>query len=202
MKKAILASLLGVTFFFAGLVATFFSMPYIAPELVERVQFELDSLAMVADGSMDSLMEAQRIQDSLRALEIERPVNNMLVGLRDSLDQVNELLASEQQVKTDLMARIEEIEMGWKKLQEKYDEARQLSGTLAKLEDNELEALLSQLEPDVIESMYLEASSRNRTRLLQMLPADKAAQLVHTLADPSNTFTSDANPEANPLNQE
>ena len=202
MKKAILASLLGVTCFIGGLIATFYAMPYIAPDLVERVRYEMDSLAMVADGSMDSLLEAQRVQDSLRALEIARPVNDMLAGLRDSLDQVNRALESEQAAKEDLMARIAAIETAWKQLQEKYDEARKLSGTLARLEDKELAELLSRLEPDVIESMYVEASPRNRTRLLQMLPADKAARLVHTLADPGAPFTSDANPDRNPLDQQ
>ena len=202
MKKAILGSLLGVTFFVVGLVATFFAMPYLAPDMVERVRHELDSLAMVADGSLDSLMEVRRVEDSLRALEIAKPVNGMLVGLRDSLDFMTQALAIEQLAKADLMERVAAIEARWKALQDKYDEARQLSGTLSKLEDNELANLLTKLEPDVIESMYVEASARNRTRLLQMLPADKAAELVQALADPSDSFISDGNPDTNPLNQD
>ena len=100
-----------------------------------------------------------------------------------------------------LLAKVQSMEERWKALQAKYDEAKQMSGTLTKLEDSELAALLENLDADVLESLYIEASSRNRTRLLQMMPAEKAASLVNTLTSPGTTFSASTTPALGLPNQ-
>ena len=191
MKQVIIAVLATVTFFIVGIIATYFAMPMVSPELVERAQWRIDSLQMVKDGTFpDSLLNPDdtMIDTSL----LSRPLNTMLVGLRDSLSQMHSSLGSEMESKEALMEKVKSMEERWEALQAKYDEAKLMSGTLAKLEDNELSALLESLEADVIESLYIEASARNRTRLLQMMPADKAASLVNTLTAPGVAFSATA----------
>ncbi len=107
----------------------------------------------------------------------------------------------EEAGKATLLARVQDMESRWEALESKYDEAKQMSSTISKMEDNELSALLSRLEDDVLESLYLEASARTRARLLQMLPADKAAILVDKHTDPSGTFTTDSKPDLDPTKQ-
>lgn len=206
MKKALIAGGVSIAFFAVGLIATYFAMPAIAPELVASVQHRLDSLAMAQQASIagvipDSLNQAMMMTDSTGAPVYTEPMPDVLAGLRDSLQQLQGYIDMEEAGKATLLARVQEMESRWEALEAKYDEAKQMSSTISKMEDNELSALLSRLEDDVLESLYLEASARNRARLLQMLPAEKAATLVDKLTDPSNTFTTDANPDADPTKQ-
>lgn len=192
MKKAIIASLATTVFFIVGIAATYFAMPMISPELVERAQVRIDSIRMVKNGTYpDSLLNPED-ESPIDTSMLAKPLNTMLAGLRDSVQTVHTSLDNEMATKEALIAKIEELEQRWQTLQTKYDEAKHMSDTLTKLEDNELKALLTNLQPDVIESLYLESSARNRTRLLQMLPSDKAAQLVSSLASPSQPFATGA----------
>lgn len=191
MKKAIIAVLATVTFFLIGIFATYFAMPMLSPELVERAQFRLDSLQMIKDGTYpDSLLAEE--ENMIDPAMLSKPLNTMLTGLRDSLENLHSSLGTEMQSNEALMQKVASMEERWNALQAKYDEAKQMSGTLAKLEDNELAELLKSLDADVIESLYVEASARNRTRLLQMMPPDKAASLVNTLTSPAPSFAVDA----------
>lgn len=203
MNKPVLAILVSIVFFIVGLTATYFAMPMIAPEMVDEVQQRLDSLAEVESKllAMDSLMIAGMMPDSLMGADsLQYP--GMLVGLRDSLSLLMNRLEMEQQEKDTLLMRIQDMEQKWVELAAKYAEAGQMSNTITKLEDKELANLLEKLDDDVLESMYIEASARNRARLLQMLPADKAANLVNRLTDPSFSLTTDASPDKDPSQQE
>ena len=203
MNKPVLAILVSIVFFIVGLSATYFAMPMIAPEMVDEVQHRLDSLAEAERKmlAMDSLMAAGMMPDSLMAPDSLASAN-LLMGLRDSLSLLMNSLEQEQQEKDTLLMRIQNMEQKWIELAAKYAEAGQMSNTITKLEDKELSELLAQLDEDVLESMYIEASARNRARLLQMLPAEKAANLVNRLTDPSFSLTSDAAPDTDPTQQE
>jgi flagellar motility protein MotE (MotC chaperone) len=204
MKKALIAVGVSFAFFAVGLVAMYFAMPAIAPELVETVQQRLDSLMMPPPEltmAADSLMRPPLRTDSTAAQPVYPPMTDVLVGLRDSLQRLQRSIDEENEEKAMLLRRVEQIEQRWSSLEVKYDEASQMSNTITKMEDKELADLLSRLEDDVLESLYVEASARNRARLLQMLPAEKAATLVDKLTDPSNTFTSDSDPDRDPTNQ-
>lgn len=201
MNKPVLAIIVSVVFFIVGLAATYFAMPAIAPEKVEQVQNRLDSLAAANDGIVtteDSLEIS--MADSLAAVDSAQRVS-MLAGLRDSLNLLITRLEVEQGQKDTLLLRIQNMEQRWIELAARYAEASQMSNTITKMEDKELAALLNKLDDDVLESMYIEASARNRARLLQMLPADKAATLVNRLTDPSFSLTSDSSPEKDPTQQ-
>ena len=196
MKKAIIAVLATISFFSIGIFATYFAMPVLAPDIVEREQHRLDSLEMVKNGTYPDSLLALEDENMIDTSMLAKPLNSMLTGLRDSLHNLHSSLGSEMQSKEALIAKVQDMEDRWKALQDKYDEARQMSGTLAKLEDGELSDLLENLDADVLESLYLEASVRNRTRLLQMMPAEKAAGLVNTLTAPGLTFAAGSKPAA------
>ena len=202
MNKPLLAIIVSVVFFIVGLAATYLAMPAIAPEKVEKVQNRLDSLAQVEMELLaaDSLGSSSMMADSSFAADSLQS-NSLLTGLRDSLSLLNDRLSQEQLQKDTLLIRIQTMEQRWVELAARYAEASQMSSTITKLEDKELAALLGQLEDDVLESMYIEASARNRARLLQMLPAEKAATLVHRLTDPSFSLTSDSEPDKDPSQQ-
>ena len=158
MKKAIIAVLATVTLFTIGIFATFYAMPVLNPELVEQTQHRLDSLRMVKDGTYPDSLLALEEESPIDTSMLAKPLNTMLAGLRDSLNTLHASLDSEQETKEALVAKVQNMEERWAALQEKYDEAKQMSGTLAKLEDNELADLLESLDADVLESLYLEAS--------------------------------------------
>lgn len=201
MKKAIIAVLATATFFLVGTFATYFAIPKFSPDMAERAQWRADSIRMVKDGTFpDSLLNPEDY-DMIDTSLLSRPLNTMLVGLRDSLSELHTSLGTEMESKEALMEKVQNMEARWEALQAKYDEAKLMSGTLAKLEDNELSDLLETLEDDVIESLYIEASARNRTRLLQMMPADKAASLVNTLTAPGVAFSATAAPTGGLPNQ-
>ncbi len=194
MKKAIIAILATTTLFILGIFATFYTMPYIAPDLVEQTQWRIDSTRMMKDGTFpDSLLNPVEVWP-IDTVTLARPLNVLLTGLRDSLGTVQNSLGTEIVTKDSLLARVLEMEKRWDMLQAKYDEARQMSSTIAKLEDGELADLLATLDDEVLESLYVEASARNRTRLLQMMPAEKAAILVNALTNPGQNFTSATQP--------
>ena len=202
MNKPVLAIIVSVVFFIVGLAATYLAMPAIAPEKVEEVQSYLDSLSAAEEAllSADSSGVPGMMADSL-LLSDSLGAPSLLTGLRDSLNILIARLEEEQVEKDTLRMRIQSMEQRWIELAAKYAEAGQMSNTITKLEDKELSALLSKLDDDVLESMYIEASARNRARLLQMLPSEKAAVLVNRLTDPSFSLTSDSDPEKDPTQQ-
>ncbi len=201
MKNAIIAVLATVSFFIVGIFATYFAMPMLSPDLVERAQYRLDSLEMVANGTYPDSLLALEEENMIDTSMLAKPLNTMLAGLRDSLSTLHASLGTEMESNESLLAKVQSMEERWKALQAKYDEAKQMSGTLTKLEDSELAALLENLDADVLESLYIEASSRNRTRLLQMMPAEKAASLVNTLTSPGTTFSASTTPALGLPNQ-
>jgi hypothetical protein len=205
--KIVLAVVLSIVFFALGLIGTYSIMPIIAPDTVEETTARLDSLAQaklaedpLATGTAqaDSLGRPVSDSSSVETQATGVAVDPGLAVLRDSLQDVHQQVASDQEMQKQLLQRVEAMEAQWAALQKRFDEAKQMSGTIGKLEDNELKALLSQLELPVLEALYLEASARNRTRLLQMMPSDKASTLVSKLASPQPALASQASPAAAP----
>jgi Mg/Co/Ni transporter MgtE len=77
-------------------------------------------------------------------------------------------------------------------MERRREEASRMTGTLTKLEDKELSAVLEQLDLAVLETLYIEATGRNRTRLLQAMPAERAALVVRGLVSPADQAANDA----------
>lgn len=69
--------------------------------------------------------------------------------------------------------------------------ATDLSTQLAKLNQKELKEILGQLDNASLEMLYAQASGRNRAKLLQAMPADRAARFVNkmTTGNPGTTAT-------------
>ena len=188
MKKILLPLIVSLVFFVAGLIGTFMAMPIINPDLVEETQNRLDSLALTQDSTFmivnDSLVSAH-IDSLTEAANSMEPMITRMEFLQDSIKALHESMSSGQMLQTEMVSRLETLESRLLTLDEKYAQARAMSGTIVKLEDAELSELLNELSLDVLEAIYIEATARNRSRLLQMLPADKAAYIVSKLASPT-----------------
>lgn len=188
MKKILLPLIVSLVFFVAGLIGTFMAMPIINPDLVEETQSRLDSLTLTQDSTFmivnDSLVSAH-IDSLSEAANSMEPMLTRMGLLQDSIKALHNSLSSGQVIQSDMVERLETLESRLLTLDEKYAQARAMSGTIVKLEDAELGELLNELSLDVLEAIYIEATARNRSRLLQMLPADKAAYIVSKLASPT-----------------
>lgn len=185
MKKPLFIVLLSVGSFIVGLTATYLAMPVFAPQLVDEVQLHLDSqiLAKQLSVASGSTMNSEVLLSD-RMNTADSGPSSLPTGLHNSIQDLKAELNCKILSNDSLLIRIQNIESKWAALSAKYREARMISNTIAKMENKEaIAALLSKLDDDVIESMYVEASSRNRTILLQMLPAEKAALLIHTLTN-------------------
>ena len=204
--KIIIAVVASIAFFALGLIGMYMAMPALAPDVVEETTARLDSLEL-ARNPPDPMTMPAALTDSLGNVLLDSTavappmadpsLNAAIAALRDSLQDIHFRLSIEQETQKLLQQRIGEMEARWEVLQKRFDEARQMSGTLVKLEDGELGTLLGKLDMGVIEAIYLEATARNRTRLLQMLPADKASLLVNKLASPQPTLA-EQTPQAAP----
>ncbi|MDZ4700618.1 MAG: hypothetical protein SH809_12995 [Rhodothermales bacterium] len=225
--KILIAVVASLAFFALGLIGTYMAMPALAPKIVEESTARLDSLDRIdrhesldlVHNPPDPMPMPVALRDSLGNVLVDSlgnllldstafafpasmdpSLDTVIAALRDSLQDIHFRLSIEQETQKLLQQRIGEMEARWEVLQQRFDEARQMSGTLVKLEDGELGALLGKLDMGVIEAIYLEASARNRTRLLQMLPAEKASILVNKLASPQPTLAEQTSQATTPVN--
>jgi hypothetical protein len=202
----ILASLFA---FLLGFVGLYFVMPAIAPDTVMATQDRLDSLgilpltpqdphALAAVGHAppaDSLhgdsthtgtpgpaTPAPHLGTDPSQVEAQRKT---ILALQDSLQIANRRLNQLMQDQAALMNQMRELMEKLKSLEGQRTQVRSLSATLPKLEDKELTAILQQLDLSLLSRLYQEATERNRTRFLQNLSSERAAQFIHHLAQPT-----------------
>lgn len=196
MKKVLVAVLAGLISFGAGLFGFFYVMPSIAPERTRVAEIYLDSLrvadslAQVAAASaVETPLAAGPAPDSMAvpgdslpsvAASVEEgpaasasPGADVVIGdsLRALMERVNTLSAEN----AALRRQVQQSPAA------QWGGAAALSGTLTKLDDKELRAILQQLDADVLQQLYLNSSNKNQTRLLESMPADKAAAFVQNL---------------------
>jgi len=193
IKKALLATGASLIAFAVGLIGAFFLLPMVAPDVADELLTPPDSTAMpadslrLADGDslardparalLDSLAhDSTAVLDStlLQALEPdmvtlhEDSIAALRADLRDkmraqeALEQELALLRSEV---TDLRAR--------------KDDMTELSATLTRIDDRQLAPILRELDMASLEVLYAESTGRNRTRLLQAMPAERAARFIN-----------------------
>lgn len=134
----------------------------------------------------DSVTAAQALEeatgqpaDSLVAL----PFPNAPIG---ELERLRAQLTLTQEQLPALLQRLDELESDLNAREERHERARELSNTVSRLEGEELTALLVQLDRRVLTDIYAQASPRNRSKLLQALPARAAAALVEQIASSSS----------------
>ncbi len=212
MKKALIAVGAVVVAFAAGLAGVYFAMPVLSPQMVERAQVHLASLA-VADtlARVDSLglsaesinrppdLLAATLPDSLADAGGAQAVSNSADGaapdggytpvedeaaIQDSLALLHQRVEGLLREKGTLVEQVKALREQFESQQTQHAEAKELSATLAKLEDKELAGVVEQLDMAVLEILYKQASARNRARLLQAMPPQVAASFVHNLVQP------------------
>jgi flagellar motility protein MotE (MotC chaperone) len=105
-------------------------------------------------------------------------MQDSLQALQRRLHEMNTAFTSLQGEAEGLVERVNDFETV-------QVQTEDLSKTLTKMEDKELRAIVQQLDPEVLATLYKQASGRNRTRLLQALPPTQAAQFVHRLTGAS-----------------
>lgn len=177
MKKSLIVVGVGLIAFVLSLVGTYFAIPYIAPDIAAQAHRDGDSLAVPTQASQQQLMV---LLDSLNTsdphdLFAQRAV---VERLRDSLTTIHDSLDAVQNRSTTILMQIEELRERVSSLEEAQVKAAEISQTLSNLDEREMRAVLAPLDLDVYEALYAQTSGRKRTRLLQAMPPDKAAQLV------------------------
>lgn len=199
MNKIIVAVFLGLLSFIGGIAALYVLMPTVSPERVEQTRHTLDSLnASLQDALLvDSLAQADSVwlasndprlrnyvvpdtqfnavQDSMRLMDAT------VRTLTDSLRTLNGQLEILQQSQQQLLDQLQGLQDRWESLEAQREEAKNISATLFKLEDRGLRDIILELDMDLFEMIYLQASNRNKTRLLQAMPAPRAARFVAQL---------------------
>ncbi len=185
--KLLLRIGLAIIFFLIGMVGMYFSMPYIAPQRVQQVHKQLDSLRQLDRALADSLLTDSLAPDTLALLA------DSLAAIRDSLQQLRHTLLSLhqqmntlQQELTQTQMRLQQTQQQLAVLERRRIQAQELATTITRLEDDQRRALLSQLPPEILDMLYLETQGRGRTLLLQSLPPEQAARLVNRLIQKSS----------------
>lgn len=201
MSKVVVAAAVSVLAFVLGITGAYLAMPSMAPEMVENTHRILDSLVL-ADSSfsfaeVDSLIRADTVAQAAAEPEAPEPVvpPALITSMKDSLTMLREQLNTSTEELRTLREQVRTIQRKWEELERRRQEASQLSGTLTKLEDRELSAVLEQLDLSVLEMLYIEASGRNRARLLQAMPAARAALVVRGLVNPSSSSVPPSPPD-------
>ncbi len=213
MKKVIILSVAGILSFVAGTAGIYVAMPTIAPAVVDSTRVRLDSLGLLPrtpeaeQGEAPS--EVKSIQfdpgtsavdaDSSDSLASAAPAD-VEVPLGDSLRRTTTMVDRLKTDKSALLAEIEELKKRLNKLESQQADAAELSQSLSKLDDRHLGGILTDLDLNVVEMLYLQASARDRPRLLQNLPPDRAARFVKTLVRAPGA-TADVAAQQDPSNE-
>ena len=164
MKKALIAVGAVVVAFAAGLAGVYFAMPVLSPQMVERAQVHPDSRA-VADSlglSVDSTNRppdslAATLPDSLADAGGAQAVSNSADGavpdggstpvedeaaIQDSLALLHQRVEGLLREKGTLVEQVKALREQFESQQTQHAEAKELSATLAKLEDKELAGVI------------------------------------------------------------
>lgn len=214
MMKILLSVVLALVAFGAGVAGMYYAMPLIAPERVEATQHRLDSLARLAAGDSTLLFgDAALVAGDSMATAADSLVvaaaafaeqQSELDALTDSLATLQRQLAERENESASLRSHVQDMKEAMQQLEARKEQTVELANTLAKLEDRELEAILAKLNTSVLERLYFEASGRNRQRLLQSMPAGRAASFVGRLvssgeptAATSDALSASETPDAN-----
>ncbi|NBB85045.1 MAG: hypothetical protein GVY12_02320 [Bacteroidetes bacterium] len=193
IKKALLAAGASLIAFAVGLIGAFFLLPMVAPDFAEELLNPPDSTAMPADSLMladsDSLAPnpARALLDSLahdstavldstllRALE-----PGMLTIHEDSIAALRADLRDKMRTQEALEQELATLRTEVADLRARKDDMTELSATLARIDDRQLAPILRELDMASLEVLYAESTGRNRTRLLQAMPAERAARFIN-----------------------
>ncbi len=192
--KLILTTIAIVALFAVGAVGTYFIMPVVAPERVAQARQYLDSLDQAAADTarmVIAIADTSAVPDTM-AVPVTPVADSSAAasagagkaaGSAVAAAPASEAAASVAAAgPTPEQQETEQVATEAKQ----REQARELSAVLTKMEDAELRALVAQLDPDVMGMLYSEASARNKTRLLQAIPPERAAAFVRSLIIPAS----------------
>ena len=174
--KPLLLLLTVVGLFVAGAAGTYFLMPVVAPEKVLQARHDLDSLNALLKGDTLALAAADTPAppapaDTAAADTTAGPAPAPAPDSARAAVAAAAVAASEPAPAAPPDA-------------DQAGQARELAAVMSKMEDKELRALVASLDGDVLRLLYREASSRNKTRLLQAIPPERAGEFVRGLIVP------------------
>lgn len=106
-------------------------------------------------------------------------------AVQDSLRLFQQRFEGLERDQQQLIEQIEALKQQLKDQQSHGTDVQELSATLSKLEDKDLAEVVEKLDMDVLRTLYLQASARNRTRLLKAMPSHAAAGFVRQLVHPN-----------------
>ena len=181
--KSILTLLGGTALAFTiGLVVTYLALPLVAPDLAERGRegSRLFTTAAPPEDTGNRLMEQP--EDSLALLIAEQEA--LIETLRDSLATAMNRLHAAEAMEMSLAGQLEQLRQRERAAAARRMEAAQLASSLARLDVRERRDLIGQLDPDVLQKIYIEASPRSRMLLLEAMEPEGAAGLVGLLIQP------------------
>ena len=172
--------------FLFGLAVTYLALPWVAPDLTERSRVTTSISA--ADAAMALPEDSLNLpQDSLALLLTEQRA--LVETLRDSLAITMNRLHAAQAMEMSLAGQIEQLRQHERAVAARRVEAAQLGSSLARLDVRERRDLIEQLDRDVLQKIYIEASPRSRTLLLEAMEPKGAAGLVGLLIQPGQAAT-------------
>lgn len=203
IKKALLAVGASLLAFAAGLIGTFFLLPMVAPDFAEELLTPPDSTAMPSDSLMladrDSLAPdpARALLDSLAhdstavldSTLLRALAPGMMAIHQDSVAALRADLRDKMRTQETLEQELTSLRSEVAALHARKDEMTELSATLTRIDDRQLAPILRELDMASLEVLYAESTGRNRTRLLQAMPAERAARFINERigsADASN----------------
>ena len=190
MKKLLIV-VVGVGLSFTvGLAATYFAAPVVAPELIREIEPLQDSLA--ADGTPLAVPGDSLVAQGGPGAYAVPDQAALVTALRDSLALLDQQLRKSGARERLLAEQIGALQQQQQALAAQRASAADLGSTLAKLEEKERRALVARLDAEALRAIYAEASSRNRTLLLQAMTPDRAARFVGRLMQPARPSISQA----------
>lgn len=195
MKKIALFAIVSIVSFVLGLGGLYVAMPYIQPDKVESARAGIDSLrALAADSlsiedglrvdvpvDMDLVLADAADVDSLTPPGIPIDEHPRFLALTDSLLAIADISSRLRSENDRLIVRLTELEELASSRAVHSTDIAELTGTLSRLEDNELRSILERVDDATVARLYDEASGRNRTKIVRAMPADRAARLVQRM---------------------
>jgi flagellar motility protein MotE (MotC chaperone) len=161
----------------------------------------IDSLAYLALASGDSagqaaggLQDSEILTDTLGTVDSVADSNSLRIDtsspismasvesiLSDSLRRTTRRVARLERENTALTTQLDGMKQKFDAYSSQQIDTAELGKSLSKLEDKQLGNILAGLDLGVVEQLYAEVSGRDRSRLLQNMPPDRAARFVKML---------------------
>lgn len=193
IKKALLATGASLIAFAVGLIGAFFLLPMVAPDFADELLNPPDSTAMPTDSLMladsdslapdlDRTLLDSLAHDSSAVLDstlMEALQPGMITIHEDSIAALQADLRDKMRTQEALERELATVRTEVADLRARKDDMTELAATLTRIDDRQLAPILRELDMSSLEVLYAESTGRNRTRLLQAMPAERAARFIN-----------------------